>query len=805
MEKHLNVKEELPLFNDSDIEKLCEQFIEYIEKKVKYREEWFENKEIIKKKVWDVIHNILLDIEKYLDSEEMSEGLVLFNNLDINKLCEQFIWSIENKVKDCKVSGTKWLENKETVKKKTSDAIYNILLDTEKYLDLKEVIENLTLFNDSDIDKLYEQFIEYIERKVRNHEKWLENKVVAEKKIRYVIYNTLLDIEKYLNSEGLALFNFFDIEKLYKQISNFLDTKVMDYNNLSYEKWFENREEPKEKILKSVESILLEAEKYLNLNESIPYSEQEKGEVLESYKYDIAEAGKNFTDWLCYCMDLFVRYYSKEVLCVETYEMCYNNFKNYRSGMFIRQTNEIAVKQSEQLDKMTSRIEAIRLVFEMKIISEYTKALMEWGDIYNKIILNDLKEFYESLQFMEKHVEKKDVFDKEKYTEDYMLHKWENIIYYILIGEQVILSTVLQQTGDNSIEKKNIKLKRYTEADIKNICSKYKKENGYMVTSKKFHRGIEVCAKFDKRIQLKKEKTDDESNQSFKISFPSHLEKILKEVCLYRANIPTKDNDEEKKIYLCEILDNVITEIRNMGESKENSISKIIYDSKISNYYFSYEIFNQDKMEKIFTKEKIDNDSHDSILDFECVENWNGYTGQLIINCIWKALIENNANDFFILATNNNDVIQEEREQFDKALYWSIEEVVKLTSHFGHVATAYIAECLYSCVGMFAEAIEEDFSFAIRIFTSLALALQKMQIPEMYKFWKSCSESNVNNDIKTEIKRYLDSNNDYKDFFIKKHSKIDTGKLGGVRTKKRILYNKIAKAVLFNLYDMKIP
>lgn len=80
MEKHLNVKEELPLFNDSDIEKLCEQFIEYIEKKVKYREEWFENKEIIKKKVWDVIHNILLDIEKYLDSEEMSEGLVLFNN-----------------------------------------------------------------------------------------------------------------------------------------------------------------------------------------------------------------------------------------------------------------------------------------------------------------------------------------------------------------------------------------------------------------------------------------------------------------------------------------------------------------------------------------------------------------------------------------------------------------------------------------------------------------------------------------------------------------------------------------------------
>ena len=60
--------------------------------------------------------------------------------------------------------------------------------------------------------------------------------------------------------------------------------------------------------------------------------------------------------------------------------------------------------------------------------------------------------------------------------------------------------------------------------------------------------------------------------------------------------------------------------------------------------------------------------SHDSILDFECVEDWNGYTGQLIINCIWRALIENNANDFFILATNNNDVSQEEREQFDKAL-----------------------------------------------------------------------------------------------------------------------------------------
>ncbi len=65
---------------------------------------------------------------------------------------------------------------------------------------------------------------------------------------------------------------------------------------------------------------------------------------------------------------------------------------------------------------------------------------------------------------------------------------------------------------------------------------------------------------------------------------------------------------------------------------------------------------------------------------------------------------------------------------------------------------------------MFAEAIEEDFSYAIGIFTSLALALQKMQIPEMYKFWKSCSEANVNNDTKTEIKRRLGIKNDYKDF-----------------------------------------
>ncbi len=615
-----------------------------------------------------MIHNVLLDIEKYLDSEEMSEGLVLFNNLDINMLSEQFIGGIEKKVKDYKVSDTKWLENKEMVNKETSDAIYNILLDTEKYLDIKEIIEELSLFNDSDIDKLYEQFIEYIEKKVSNHEKWLKNKAVAEKKIRYVIYNILLDVEKYLNSEGLALFNFLDIEKLYKQISIFLDTKVMDYNHLSYEKWFENREKPKEKILKSVESILLEAEKYLNLNELIPYSEQEKEEVLELYKYDIAEAGINLEDWLRYCMDLFVRYYSKEVLCVDTYEMCHNDYKNYINGMFEKQTNDMAVEQNKQLDKMTSRIEAMRLVFEMKNISEYTKALMKWGDIYNKILLYDLKEFYESLQFMEKHVEKKDVFDKEKYSEDYMLHKWESIIYYILIGEQVIISTVLQQTEDNSIEKKNIKLKRYTETDIKNICSKYKKENCFVATSGKFHRGIKVCAKFDKRIQLKEEKTDDESDQSFKPSFPSHLGKILKEICLYRANISTKDSGEEKKIYLYETLDNVMTEIRNMGETKENSVSKIIYDSKISNYYFSYEIFNQDKMEEIFVKEKIDNDSHDSILDFECVEDWNGYTGQLIINCIWRALIENNANDFFILATNNNDVSQEEREQFDKAL-----------------------------------------------------------------------------------------------------------------------------------------
>ena len=144
------------------------------------------------------------------------------------------------------------------------------------------------------------------------------------------------------------------------------------------------------------------------------------------------------------------------------------------------------------------------------------------------------------------------------------------------------------------------------------------------------------------------------------------------------------------------------------------------------------------------------------------------------------------------------------REKFDNALYWSIEEIINLTPYFSYVETAYIAERLYSCVWMFAEKIEEDFSIAINIFTSLALALQEMEIVDMHRFWKTCAECNMNNEIKNDVKRELKEHIYYSEFFVRKHSKIDIGKLGGTRSKKRILYNKIGKAVLFSLYKKRL-
>ena len=502
----------------------------------------------------------------------------------------------------------------------------------------------------------------------------------------------------------------------------------------------------------------------------------------------------------------FSRKYSSEVLCTIIYQTCDGDYRRYISSIDEKCTKDGNVEGEKRAKEFALKKEVMRSFLKEDNIPLYCKILMEYGNMCNNVLANNMGDFFKSLQSIELSMEKKDVLGKEEYTEDYMIDKWESIIYYILVGEGVMLYAVLKQVEEDNIEKKNLKSENYTVEDIKRICHSYNMENQNqgkdIMLTEKFYKGIEICGKFDRRIQVGKRKADEERDGHFKVSFPSKLEEILKEICWRGGNVNNKNN-ENKKLYIYDTLNVVMEELKNEVKPNEKSLRKIIYDFNKDDYYFSYEIFERDKIERLFSKKKTVKDVSDSSLDFELVEDWNYYTGQLIINCIWQVLTDNKANDFFQLAANSG-IDKEMREKFDNALYWSIEEIINLTPYFSYVETAYIAERLYSCVWMFAEKIEEDFSIAINIFTSLALALQEMEIVDMHRFWKTCAECNMNNEIKNDVKRELKEHIYYSEFFVRKHSKIDIGKLGGTRSKKRILYNKIGKAVLFSLYKKRL-
>lgn len=629
---------------------------------------------------------------------------------------------------------------------------------------------------DLDINNLCKQFIGVIEKKVKDcevsNEKWLDNKEIAEKKIRYMIYNILQDIEKHLNAkaepEGLALFNDLDINKLCKHFIEFIEKKVGDYQ-VSDVKWFEKREMVDENVGYAIYNILMDTEKYLNLEEMVPYTEDEKIQMLEKYRNTMSSR-KNLADWCAACEHTFALKYAHEVLCKGNYDMCYNSLQKYREYIAEKNRQKDSAQQENQVEDFGLDIKYMRKQLELGEKTIYCTLLMNYGDRYTKILSDNLKDFYKSLQYEELCMEKKDELDKEVYTEDYMVYKWESIIYYILIAEGVMVHNVLQKKEKKDVE---LKLESYTKADIEKICNDYYQKNSEqaknLIAPKYFYQGIEVCEKFDKRIKIEKEKSDGEQDKFFKISIPIGIEEILKEIILCRVIVEDRKN-KSHKLYMYETLRSVLKKIKDIENNKkkpqeQRSMRKIIYDSKIEDYYLSYEIFNRnEKIDGLFSKKCDSAALPYSTLDFESVENWNYYTGQLIINCIWTALTKNKANDFFMLAANNKDD-KEKMEQIDKALYWGIEEIIKLIPYFGYVATAYIAERLYSCVGIFAEKIEEDFSVAIKIFTSLALALDRMNITEMYRFWKNCAECDMNNDIKEAVKRILEDNIYYKEIF----------------------------------------
>ena len=64
--------EEVP--EELDLKKLCKKIAGIIEKKIKDHElsdsKWLENKKSVDRKISDVIHNILLDMEKHLNVKD---------------------------------------------------------------------------------------------------------------------------------------------------------------------------------------------------------------------------------------------------------------------------------------------------------------------------------------------------------------------------------------------------------------------------------------------------------------------------------------------------------------------------------------------------------------------------------------------------------------------------------------------------------------------------------------------------------------------------------------------------------------
>lgn len=236
--------------------------------------------------------------------------------------------------------------------------IHNILLDTEKYLDSEEIPDGLVVFNNLDIDKLSEQFIGVIEKKVKDcevsNEKWLDNKEIAEKKVR----------------------------------------------------WFEKREVVDENIGYAIYNILLDTEKYLNLEEMVPYTEDEKMQMLKKYRNTMSSR-KNLADWCAACEYKFSLKYAHEVLCKGNYDMCYNSLQKYREYIAEKDRQKDSAQQENQAEDFELDIKYMRKQLELGEKSIYCTLLMNYGDRYTKILSDNLEDFYKSLQYEELCMEKK--------------------------------------------------------------------------------------------------------------------------------------------------------------------------------------------------------------------------------------------------------------------------------------------------------------------------------------------------------------------------------------------------------------
>lgn len=289
------------------------------------------------------------------------------------------------------------------------------------------------------------------------------------------------------------------------------------------------------------------------------------------------------------------------------------------------------------------------------------------------------------------------------------------------------------------------------------------------------------------------ENNSSEDIKNVKISFPQNMYSMLFGLTFNKVNICIKK--EEKSIYPYEVIENVIDEIEKEHEDETASSRKLVYDYKTS-YIFSHKVFDSISENLILNIKKTGKS-----FVFNTVEDWNKYTGQLITNSIWSSLVENKENDFFILAYNS-DVPKEDKEKLDKALYSCIEEVVSLKKYFSYVEMAIIAYKLFGCIGIIWSKTEKDISSIIWVFEKIAYILKSMPSDLTYEYWENCASLiDEIKELEEEIEDTIIKEEIYREYFIRKYTCVKPN--DSERNKHNILYRKIQKAVLFNLYKKK--
>jgi hypothetical protein len=380
-----------------------------------------------------------------------------------------------------------------------------------------------------------------------------------------------------------------------------------------------------------------------------------------------------------------------------------------------------------------------------------------------------------------------------RYTEENILQQWVGIFNISdMVVELLYSELIIRKMKDED------KCETHEIGEIQKWCDEfYKNRQNYAknsLTKNNFIERYKTIMECDDRFQAKR----NDQNEIEKISFPKGMKNVLMEV-IFRENFYFyKEKQEPKKLF--DVINSVIDKVKNRNEKE---IEDYLYGWRDIKGY-TYEVYRSERDDVLcFENEmKTGND-----FDFSEVECWCSFTGELLINSIWKAVFEHGAEAVLARACNSkSEKSEEQRRSYKELLRWfycSIGEIVRLTKYLSYELVSVVAYDVYSLAEKFIEEFGKDTDTAQAVFRQLTLVLRRFELEYVQEFFDLYLEKNWNAQFEENAKDVKKKHEPYMEYFVRDKSIIlDENKSG--RTAKNLLYGTIQKAVLFYIYDLKI-